>query len=129
MKEPSADVAGNPCVRPTELAVAHLAVSVFALHFARILERSEFHSSFSSSSLFVLPSFYPFPALCTFFLTSTAVYHTLTTAFRFYISLSSSLIFHVPLCPRTSLRRLSSYVSIYNLYVPESLSNYSGEFS
>lgn len=38
---PSADVAGNPCVRPPEEspAVAHLAVSVFAVRFARTLKR------------------------------------------------------------------------------------------
>jgi len=38
---PSADVAGNPCVRPAEeiSAVAHLAVSVFAVRFAHTLRR------------------------------------------------------------------------------------------
>lgn len=52
VKEPSADVAGNPCVRPTELAVAHLAVSVFALHFARILCGTQRSSPTSLSTLF-----------------------------------------------------------------------------
>ena len=72
-KEPSADVAGNPCVRPTELAVAHLAVSVFALHFARILERSGAFSLLflprSSSTLLTLPSvhlFFTFPLAAAF---------------------------------------------------------------
>lgn len=49
VKEPSADVAGNPCVRPTKLIVAHLAVSVFALPLARMPERNEFSASSSSS--------------------------------------------------------------------------------
>lgn len=58
----SADVAHNPCVRPLEgrLAVARLAVSVFAIRFAHIPRNAAF--GFTTSSpllLFFLSSFLP----------------------------------------------------------------------
>lgn len=51
----SADVAHNPCVRPLEgkLAVARLAVSVFAIRFAHILRNAAF--GFAASLLLLFP--------------------------------------------------------------------------
>lgn len=66
---PSADVAGNPCVRPPEEspAVAHLAVSVFAVRFARTPRRGIRFRCLSHPCRSPPPLGFPF-SFCFFFL-------------------------------------------------------------